>query len=84
MFTTGKHDKEVCMDMLVVQGGKPLSGVVKVSGAKNASLPIMAASLAVSGTTQLAGVPELRDVTSMQELLEQLGMRVWRDQTVFC
>ncbi len=66
------------MDMLVIQGGRTLQGPVRVSGAKNAALPIMAASLAISGKTTLRGIPELRDISSMTDLLAQLGMSVSR------
>lgn len=64
------------MDKLVIQGGRPLRGSIRISGAKNAALPIMAACLAVSGKTILKGIPELRDITSMTALLAQLGMNV--------
>ncbi|WP_237228952.1 UDP-N-acetylglucosamine 1-carboxyvinyltransferase [Rubinisphaera sp. JC750] len=66
------------MDMLVVEGGRPLRGTVAVSGAKNAALPILAATLAIPGQTRLQNVPQLRDTTSMLELLTQLGMRITR------
>ena len=67
------------MDMFVVRGGRRLEGRVAVSGAKNAALPIMAASLAASGPTVLHGVPDLVDVQTLAHLLEALGMRVERD-----
>ncbi len=62
------------MEMFVVRGGRPLRGEVTVSGAKNSALPILAATLAIPGETCLENVPELRDITSMLELLRQLGM----------
>lgn len=62
------------MEMFVVRGGRSLQGTVTVSGAKNSALPILAATLAIPGETCLENVPELRDITSMLELLRQLGM----------
>lgn len=67
------------MDMFVVHGGRRLRGRVRVSGAKNAALPIMAAVLASSGPTVLHGVPDLVDVTTLGELLTALGVEVSRD-----
>ena len=66
------------MDMLVVRGGNPLRGNVRVGGAKNAALPIMAASLVASGTTVLHGVPDLVDVTTLSQVLRSLGADVLR------
>jgi UDP-N-acetylglucosamine 1-carboxyvinyltransferase len=61
------------MDMLIVHGGRPLSGRVRVDGSKNATLPIMAASLAVDGRVTLCNVPTLVDVRTMAQLLRSLG-----------
>ncbi len=66
------------MDMLVVRGGRPLRGIVKVGGAKNAALPIMAAALVAEGTTVLHGVPDLVDVTTLSAVLRSLGAQVER------
>lgn len=66
------------MDMFVVHGGRRLRGRVRVSGAKNAALPIMAAALVASGPTILHGVPDLVDVTTLGELLTSLGVAVAR------
>lgn len=63
------------MDMFVVQGGRPLSGKVAVSGSKNAALPIMACALAADGPTILKNVPHLVDVSTLSQLLESLGTR---------
>jgi UDP-N-acetylglucosamine 1-carboxyvinyltransferase len=68
------------MDMFVVHGGRRLRGRVRVSGAKNAALPIMAAALAAEGTTLLYGVPELVDVSTLGELLTSLGVAVTRER----
>lgn len=66
------------MDMLVVRGGRPLLGAVTIGGAKNAALPIMAASLVADGTTVLHSVPDLVDVTTLSHVLRSLGARVDR------
>lgn len=66
------------MDMLTVQGGRPLRGITAVGGAKNAALPIMAAALAADGPTILHRVPDLADVTTLSHLLQSLGMAVDR------
>ena len=63
------------MDKLVIQGGRRLSGEVRISGAKNAALPIMAASLLLDGEVTLTNVPHLRDVTTIIELLGNMGVR---------
>lgn len=62
------------MDMFVVRGGQPLKGRVRVSGAKNAALPIMAASLMADGPILLRDVPHLVDVRTLAQLLETLGV----------
>ena len=64
------------MDMLTVQGGRPLVGTVFVDGAKNAALPIMAAALAIDGAVHLSCVPDLVDVRTMTSLLGSLGVSV--------
>ena len=69
------------MDVLRIVGGQPLAGSVQVSGAKNAALPIMAASLLTSGTVRLNNVPRLTDVHTMGQLLTQLGMAVRYDES---
>jgi UDP-N-acetylglucosamine 1-carboxyvinyltransferase len=66
------------MDRLVIRGGNSLAGRIRVDGAKNAALPIMAASLAVSGDVCLHQVPNLTDVATMTELLQSLGATVRR------
>lgn len=68
---------------LQVQGGRKLSGTVKISGAKNAALPLMAASLLARGRTVLHNVPDLSDVRLMCEILELLGAECdYRDGSV--
>ena len=64
------------MQKLVINGGNKLGGVVNVGGAKNASLPIFAATLLAEGQYRLSNVPKLRDVGTMSKLLSQLNARV--------
>jgi len=64
------------MDALVIQGGRPLSGRVAVSGAKNSALPVMAATLLASGQHVLRNVPSLADTRTMARVLGQLGARI--------
>ena len=61
------------MDRIIIKGGVPLEGTVEISGAKNAALPIMAAALLTDEPLELANVPDLADVASMQRLLQSLG-----------
>ena len=61
------------MDKLVIEGGVSLKGQVPISGAKNAALPLMAASLLASGKHTFANVPRLRDIRTMQVLLSNMG-----------
>jgi UDP-N-acetylglucosamine 1-carboxyvinyltransferase len=67
------------MDRLVFEGGAPLAGEIAVSGAKNAALPVLAASLLTDEPLCVGNVPELRDVTTMLELLGQMGVAVAAD-----
>jgi UDP-N-acetylglucosamine 1-carboxyvinyltransferase len=67
------------MDKLVIQGGTPLSGEVRISGAKNAALPLMCAALLTSDELTLSNVPHLRDVSTMVRLLSQMGVEVSLD-----
>ncbi|VAX40706.1 UDP-N-acetylglucosamine 1-carboxyvinyltransferase [hydrothermal vent metagenome] len=68
------------MEMFVVQGGSPLHGSVRVSGAKNSALPIMAATLMSTGISQLHGIPHLVDVRTLSKLLCSLGMKIERNE----
>jgi UDP-N-acetylglucosamine 1-carboxyvinyltransferase len=67
------------MDKLIIQGGVPLSGEIRVSGAKNAALPLMCAALLTSEQLTLSNVPHLRDVSTMLRLLAQMGVEVSLD-----
>ena len=68
------------MDKLKIKGGIPLSGKVKISGAKNAALPILAASLLTKDPFSIKNVPHLRDITTTIELIGLLGSRLTVDQ----
>src|SRR3954471_8513308 len=68
------------MDKLQIRGGKRLEGEVRISGAKNAALPILAATLLAEGPTSIGNVPHLRDVTTMIELLGRMGVSVTIDE----
>ena len=68
--------KASAMDALIIEGGRPLSGRVQISGAKNAALPVMAAALLTPGTHRLRNVPRLADTRTMARVLEHLGARV--------
>ena len=61
------------MNKLVIRGGKRLKGEVEISGAKNAALPIVAASLLASGTSMVSRVPNLKDVLTIGQLIRHLG-----------
>ncbi|KMZ13238.1 UDP-N-acetylglucosamine 1-carboxyvinyltransferase [Candidatus Burkholderia humilis] len=63
------------MDKLVITGGTQLSGEITVSGAKNAALPILCASLLTADDVHLSNVPNLKDVRTTLELLKQMGVR---------
>jgi len=67
------------MDALVIHGGRRLSGRVAISGAKNAALPVMAATLLAPGVHRLRNVPDLRDTRTFAQVLTQLGARVTFD-----
>lgn len=64
------------MEKLVIEGGRPLKGEVQISGAKNAVLPIMAATLLTDEPCIIRDVPDLRDMRTMAELLRSLGKKV--------
>jgi UDP-N-acetylglucosamine 1-carboxyvinyltransferase len=67
------------MDKLRITGGAPLAGEVAVAGAKNAALPILAATLLTADEVELANVPQLADVTTMGRLLAGMGARLARE-----
>jgi UDP-N-acetylglucosamine 1-carboxyvinyltransferase len=63
------------MDKIVIAGGKPLKGEVMISGAKNAALPILAATLLAPGQHRLTNVPNLADIRTAKKLLGNLGVQ---------
>lgn len=68
----------------IIKGGNRLSGKVRVSGAKNSALKIMAASIMSNGKTILKNVPIIDDVLTMAEVLELLGAKVNLDKACNC
>ena len=64
------------MDKLIVTGGNPLRGEIKISGAKNAALPVLVSSLLTNETVSIANVPHLQDITTTMELLGRMGVRL--------
>jgi UDP-N-acetylglucosamine 1-carboxyvinyltransferase len=68
------------MDKLAIVGGTPLEGEVRISGAKNAALPLLTAALLSAEPLRLTNVPHLRDVTTMLGLLSQMGVDVVVDE----
>lgn len=68
------------MDKLVITGGTPLKGEIRISGAKNAALPILAATLLAEKPVTISNVPHLRDVTTTMELLGRMGVDLMVDE----
>lgn len=71
------------MDAFRITGGRPLEGSLTVGGSKNAALPILAAALLIPGPVRLRRVPHLRDVVTMQRVLEHLGVAAGYDDHCF-
>jgi len=67
------------LDKLVIEGGYELNGSIRVSGAKNAALPILAAVILADGEFRISEAPELVDISTMLKLLEELGISSHRD-----
>ncbi|MFQ5901667.1 MAG: UDP-N-acetylglucosamine 1-carboxyvinyltransferase, partial [Thermodesulfobacteriota bacterium] len=67
------------MDKILIEGGERLVGEVTISGAKNASLPIIAATLLAEGESIISNLPGLRDIETIKSLLIQLGAKVEKD-----
>ena len=67
------------MDKLLIQGGHRLSGEIIVSGAKNAALPILCAGLLTADDLRLTNIPNLQDVSTMEKLLSQMGLRITQE-----
>ena len=66
------------MSKFLIQGGKKLEGEIKISGSKNAALPIIAATVLNAGTTTLYNVPDIQDVNTMFEILKKIGATIKR------
>ncbi len=64
------------MDRIRIRGGRPLHGTIRIGGAKNAALPLMAASLLTEETLTLSNLPHLVDIVTMAHLLAELGVRI--------
>lgn len=68
------------MDKLIISGGTCLEGEIRISGAKNATLPILAGSLLADGVVTISNVPHLHDVTTTMELLGRMGVNLTLDE----
>jgi UDP-N-acetylglucosamine 1-carboxyvinyltransferase len=68
------------MDKLIIRGGNPLTGDVRIAGAKNAALPILAATLLADGPMHVGNVPHLNDITTTMELLGGMGVTLVVDE----
>lgn len=68
------------MEKLIIKGHHPLNGEIRISGAKNAALPLLAASLLTDASIQLSNIPHLQDVTTIVSLLGQMGVRITLDE----
>jgi UDP-N-acetylglucosamine 1-carboxyvinyltransferase len=64
------------MDKIVIEGGKRLKGEVRISGAKNAALPILASTILAPGTSKISNTPDLIDIKTMGKILTNLGAKV--------
>jgi UDP-N-acetylglucosamine 1-carboxyvinyltransferase len=71
---------QASMDKLIITGGNPLSGDVRISGAKNAALPILAATLLAEEPMVIGNIPHLRDITTTMELLGRMGVELTVDE----
>jgi len=70
------------MDKLKINGGVPLAGEVRIAGAKNAALPILAATLLADGPMTLGNIPHLLDITTTMELLGYMGANITMDESM--
>lgn len=68
------------MEKLIIKGGIPLSGEIRISVAKNAALPILAATLLIGAPVQISNIPHLQDVTTIVSLLGQMGVKITLDE----
>lgn len=68
------------MDKLIIRGNVPLQGEIRISGAKNSALPILAACLLTPALVEIKNIPHLQDVTTIMSLLGQMGTRITLDE----
>jgi UDP-N-acetylglucosamine 1-carboxyvinyltransferase len=68
------------VDKLIITGGVPLNGEIRVSGAKNAALPILASTLLADGVVRVGNIPHLHDITTTMELLGRMGVQLVVDE----
>ncbi|OGL39210.1 MAG: UDP-N-acetylglucosamine 1-carboxyvinyltransferase, partial [Candidatus Schekmanbacteria bacterium GWA2_38_11] len=68
------------MEKIIIEGGERLKGEVRISGAKNSALPLMASALLAEGVCTIKNVPKLRDVNTFVDLLKYIGVKVSRDK----
>lgn len=71
------------MDKIVVEGGTPLRGSVRISGAKNAALPVLTACLLTGGWHRLYGIPHLRDIRTITSIMSRMGVAFENEGEVF-
>lgn len=79
MWVSKTQEEQTGMDKLVIEGGRQLRGKAKISGSKNAALPILFATVLCSHKTTLKNVPELRDITTTLKLLRTMGCEIDRE-----
>ena len=70
------------MDKLIICGGTPLNGEIRISGSKNSGLPILAATLLAEGPMHIGNLPHLNDITTMLSLLRCMGVGVTIDEVM--
>ncbi len=64
------------MQKLIIKGNKSLSGVIKISGSKNATLPILASTILSDKKVEIKNIPAVKDVITMSELLKHIGLDI--------
>ena len=64
------------MDRILIRGGNPLRGSIRIAGAKNAALPLMTASLLTDEELRLSNLPHLADISTMSHLLAEMGVDI--------
>tara|TARA_B100000700_G_C14793878_1_gene737233 strand:+ start:651 stop:890 length:240 start_codon:yes stop_codon:yes gene_type:complete len=68
------------MDKFIINGPCKVNGEVKISGSKNASLPILASTLLFDKTVEIKNLPNVKDIDTMLKLLESFGLKVFRNK----